>query len=266
MSNITLQLKRLAPDTIPEGSPIAFDHVVHTDGKDSTLKDKTAGAVGPRNADCTAGAMSPNGTTGPSPLNQEFSASSVTTPSNTQSTDRSETSPSVKDVAPVFDANPASQGFSALISSITAAASTQLTGWTITSPYFNSGAFNETTGEYTVPNSGVYIIEAAINYSTTTPITASLGAAVNPTFAVRRTSPIVTDLISGFLPVLDVDVALILTLRSILANGMVSLTGEIDLTAGDVIGLFYEADGLTVTLDLGGSGAEGIVWSINRLT
>lgn len=172
----------------------------------------------------------------------------------------------IKDVALIFNPSATSEGFSAFISSITAAASTQLTGWTVTSPYFSNTTFNETTGDYTVPTSGVYIIGAAVNYSTTGAITTSLGGAINPTFVARRTSPTVTDLVTGLFPLLDVDIALVLTLRAILANGVVTLAGEADLTAGDVIGLFYEADGLTVTLDLGGSGAEGIVWSINRLT
>jgi hypothetical protein len=51
-----------------------------------------------------------------------------------------------------------------------------------------------------------------------------------------------------------------------LGNGTVTLSGEVELAAGDVIGLFYEADGLTIPLNLGGTGAPGIVWSINRLT
>lgn len=227
-----------------------------------------AGTASPAGADNTTGAACPAGTTGPSSLNDGFSAP---IPLNTASASASliglaETSPTVKDVTPIFTVNPASQGFSAFLSSMSVSGNTQLTGWTVTSPYFDSDSFDETTGEYTVPASGVYIIGAAINYSTASPITVSIGDTINPTFVVRRTSPVVTDLISGLLPVLDVNVVLVLTLRAILGNGMVPLIGEADLEAGDVIGLFYEADGLGVTLNLGGSEAAGIVWSINRLT
>ncbi|MFD2882106.1 hypothetical protein ACFTAO_49835 [Paenibacillus rhizoplanae] len=66
-------------------------------------------------------------------------------------------------------------------------------------------------------------------------------------------------------PLLNVNIALLLSLRTILGNGTVTLAGEVELTAGDVIGLFYEADGLTIPLDLGGV-SSGIVWSVHRLT
>jgi hypothetical protein len=157
------------------------------------------------------------------------------------------------------------EGFSAFLSTVALSASSQLTGWTVTTPYFDSATFNETTGDYTVPATGVYIVQATINYTTTAAITISLGAGTNPAFVVRRTSPTVTDLITGLFPLLNVNVALVLTLRTILGNGTITLAGEVELNAGDVIGLFYEADGLTVALDLGGAGS-GINWSINRLT
>jgi hypothetical protein len=157
------------------------------------------------------------------------------------------------------------EGFSAFLAFATASASTQLTGWIVTSPYFDSTTFDELTGNYTVPTTGRYIIAATINYSTTFSVTASLGSGINPSFVVRRTSPTVTDLISGLFPLLDVDVSLVLTLRTILGNGTITLAGEVELAADDVIGLFYEADGLTIPLDLGGAGTPGIVWSINQL-
>ena len=162
-------------------------------------------------------------------------------------------------------ANLAEEGFSAFLSTFSTAASAQLTGWTVTLPYFTSASFNPTTGNYTVPASGVYSIEATINYSTTAALSISLGAGVNPAFVARRTSPIVTDLISGLFPILNVNVALVLTLRAILGSGTVTLAGEVELTAGDVVGLFYEAEGLTIPLNLGAS-APGIVWSVYRLT
>jgi len=146
-----------------------------------------------------------------------------------------------------------------------ASASTQLTGWTVTAPYFDSANFDETTGNYTVPATGVYFIAATINYATTAALTISLGAGVNPAFVVRRTSPTTTDLISGLFPLLNVNVALVLTLRAILGSGTVTLAGDVQLNAGDVLGLFYVADGLTVPLDLGGT-SSGIVWSLYRLT
>ncbi|MDQ7092745.1 hypothetical protein REC12_04005 [Desulfosporosinus sp. PR] len=158
------------------------------------------------------------------------------------------------------------ESFSAFLSTVNTSTSTQLTGWTVTSPYYDSTSFDEVGGNYTVPATGTYAIEATINYSTTAAITVSLGSGVTPYFVVRRTSPTVTALISGVFPILNANVALVLTLRSILGNGTVTLSGSVALTSGDVIGLFYEANGLTLSLNLGGGGTQGIVWSVFRLS
>ncbi|XAV02922.1 hypothetical protein MKY04_07415 [Lysinibacillus telephonicus] len=37
------------------------------------------------------------------------------------------------------------------------------------------------------------------------------------------------------------------------------------MNAGDQIGLFYESDGLTIGIDIGGPGS-GIVWSVHQIT
>jgi hypothetical protein len=56
----------------------------------------------------------------------------------------------------------------------------------------------------------------------------------------------------------------VVNIRGVLGNGTVTLAGEVELTEGDVIGLFYIDDGLSITIDLGGGGAP-IVWSIHRI-
>lgn len=112
--------------------------------------------------------------------------------------------------------------------------------------------------------SGNRKVFATINYSTTAAIGVAINAS-NPSFVVRRTSPAADDLISGLFPLLNVNVALLLELRAILGNGTVNLAGDVELTAGDVIGLFYVDDGLTIALNLGGADAGGIVWSIHRI-
>jgi hypothetical protein len=136
----------------------------------------------------------------------------------------------------------------------------------VTSPYYTDAAFNPVTGNFTVPVTGRYAIKATINYSTTTALTVSLGAGVNPAFVARRTSPVTTNLISGLFPVLNVNVALVLTLRAVLGSGDVALAGDVQLNAGDVVGLFYDANGLNISLNLGGANSAGIVWSMFRLT
>ena len=127
-----------------------------------------------------------------------------------------------------------------------------------------SPAFNPTTGIFTVPTTGRYSFEATINYSTAAAISVTLGAGINPSFAIRQNAT--TNLISGLFPVLNVNVALVLTLRAVLGNGTITLAGEVDLNAGDTIDLFYEANGLTISLTLGGANSGGIVWSCHRIS
>ncbi|MFP3473089.1 hypothetical protein R0J90_23815, partial [Micrococcus sp. SIMBA_144] len=66
--------------------------------------------------------------------------------------------------------------------------------------------------------------------------------------------------------VLNVNIALLLSLRVILGNGTVTLTGDVILNAGDVIGLFYEASGLTIGLNIGSASPSGTVFSVYRIT
>jgi collagen type VII alpha len=51
-----------------------------------------------------------------------------------------------------------------------------------------------------------------------------------------------------------------------LGNAGVTLAGEADLTAGDVIGLYYAANGLTLTLSIGLGAVNGVMWVVQRLT
>ncbi len=153
-------------------------------------------------------------------------------------------------------------GFSATTTAAGVAASTQIGNWSVTLPYFNDTSFDPATGTFTVPTTGKYSISATISYQTTSALTVNIGPGVDPAFVVRRITPI-TDLIEGLFPVLNVSLV-VLTARVILGNGTVTLTGDVELTAGDTVGLFYEADGLTVPLDLGGAGSP-IVWSIHQI-
>ncbi|WP_169810124.1 collagen-like triple helix repeat-containing protein, partial [Paenibacillus antarcticus] len=162
--------------------------------------------------------------------------------------------------------NVALTGFSAQRATTSVSASSQLGNWTVTNPYFTGTGFNTLTGDYTVPTTGRYELKAVISFSTTATISVAIGAGVNPSFVIRRTSPTVTDLVSGLFPVLDVNIALLLNLRTILGDASVTLTADVILNAGDVIGLFYVSGGLTIGLNIGGSAASGTVWSVHELT
>ncbi len=157
------------------------------------------------------------------------------------------------------------ENFSGFLSSVTLNESSQLVNWSTASPYYGSPSFNPLTGTYTVPATGTYAIKATINYETAAAITVNLDPGITPAFEVQRITPTATSLILGDFPVLNVNIALVLTLRAILGAGTITLAGDVQLNEGDTLGLFYVANGLTINLNLGGGG-EGIVWSIHRLT
>ena len=158
-------------------------------------------------------------------------------------------------------------GFSGMIPTLSlGAGTTQLQNWSVASPYYNNIAgFNPVTGNFTVPATGTYSIKATINYSNTAAFSAQVLGNVFPAFVVRRTSPGSTDLITGNLGVLNVNIALLLNLRVILGGGQVVLAGDVALTVGDVIGLFYLANGLTITITGGNFNPPAAVWSIHSL-
>ncbi len=156
-------------------------------------------------------------------------------------------------------------GFSARVSTVSVSANTTLTNYSVTDPSYTATGFNASTGQYTVPETGKYAISATINYQLTTTVNASLGTGVNPYFRVVRTSPIVTPLITGYLPVFDVNIALVLNLRTVLRNATVTLSGNAILSAGDVIGLQYDANGFTNMVNIGGDLIPGVVWSVTKL-
>jgi hypothetical protein len=87
-----------------------------------------------------------------------------------------------------------------------------------------------------------------------------------PLIPLRRITPSATDLITGISPILNVNIALLLTLRTILGSSSITLAGDVTLNANDQIGLFYVSNGLTIILSLGSTSNEDIVWSIHQLS
>lgn len=151
-------------------------------------------------------------------------------------------------------------GFTATKASMTVSANDQLDGFT--QLYADGAGLNAAAGTYTVPATGTYRISATVNYSTTAALTVGLGPGVNPRIALNVNG---VETLSGLFPILNVNVALVLNLRAILGSGTVVISGDLPLVAGDVLDLQYAASGLTVGLNLGGSGTtNGIVWSVRK--
>ncbi|MDR6809006.1 hypothetical protein J2Y45_006220 [Dyadobacter sp. BE34] len=152
-------------------------------------------------------------------------------------------------------------GFTAALSSLTVNANSAITGYN--QLYADGAGLNTAAGTYTVPATGRYRISATVNYTTTAAISVALGASVDPRIALRVNG---TETLTGLFPILNVNVALVLTLRAILGSGTVVVAGDLPLNAGDVLDLQYVADGLTINLNLGGTGiTNGIVWSVRKL-
>ena len=153
-------------------------------------------------------------------------------------------------------------GFSANLYYTSVSASATLTNYSVS---YGAPGFNSSTGQYTVPETGKYVISAVINYKLRAAATGNLLPLADPYFHVQKTTPYSTSLLVGLLPVINVNVALVLTLRTILGNGAVTLSGNVLLSAGDVIHLGYVASGLTEILDIGGPGIPGVAWSVTKL-
>ena len=144
-------------------------------------------------------------------------------------------------------------------------ATTTITAFNVAPPYYTDASFNPATGLFTVPATGRYAFKATVNYANASALTIQVAGGIDPAFVIRRTSPVVTNLIAGQFPILNTNIALVLSVRAILGNGQVVLAGDVELNAGDVVALQYVADGLTITLNLGGSIQPGIVYSCHRL-
>lgn len=137
-------------------------------------------------------------------------------------------------------------------------ATTPLTGWTANVPFYADAAFDAANGTFVVPATGTYKISSVVNYSTAAAVSVSLGAGINPAFEVRRNG---SDMLAqAKLPILNVNVALVLTLRTVLGSAAVPLDAEVQLNAGDVVGLHYNANGMTLALNV-----QDTNWSIHRI-
>lgn len=156
--------------------------------------------------------------------------------------------------------NPYTDGFAANLASLELATDNYLTGWSTDSPGFNSGNFNTSTGIFTVPATGLYAVEATLNYSTKTVASVTLGDDIYPLFELQKTDTPSSDLIIGYLPIFNFASVVIVTLRTVLNTSTITLTDIVSLSAGQHIQLHYTADSLTIPIII-----KNTQWSMYRI-
>ena len=128
--------------------------------------------------------------------------------------------------------------------------------WSSAYPEFSGNYFNASSGIYTVPRSGIYAAQATISYVTNSAISTQLGTSIAPTFVIKKITPTVESLVVGEFPIFYTNL-IILSLRTILASSTITLTGIVQLSQGDTVGLFYNSDGLTIPLTL-----QTVQWAV----
>ncbi|WP_222622729.1 stalk domain-containing protein [Paenibacillus sp. PAMC21692] len=221
----------------------------------------TQGLVGPQGNPGPAGEAGADGAVGPAGPQGEQGLPGLVGPQGPQGLAGPQGDPGPAGPA---GANYTAEGFSASLVPTTVTNTQTLSGWNVASPFYANLGFDPATGQFVVPATGRYAIKATVNYKTTAAVTISLGAGIDPYFAVQRVSPMESTLVSGVIPILNVNVALVLSLRAPLGSATVTLDGEVYLNAGDVLELKYFDDGMTFPLDIGNN--TPTTWSIHQLS
>ncbi|MBK5232032.1 MAG: collagen-like protein [Thermoleophilia bacterium] len=119
-----------------------------------------------------------------------------------------------------------------------------LTGWD--EDYDPDNSFDPVTGTYTAPTDGDYEVDATSIGGPVAAVTQTQGAGNTTELLIVRNGVIAPPAASAQLPLLNVDVTLILTLRVPLASNQVSKSAVLPLNAGDTITLAM-ANGGTMT-------------------
>lgn len=125
------------------------------------------------------------------------------------------------------------------------AARATLTTWDAPSVETLSG-FDEATGEFTAPSAGTYRVAYEATAGPQAAVSISTGASTWFSLTLTRNG---SDLFERRFPVLDVNVALVLTLRTPLREASVSADRYVTMDAGDVLGLDV-TNGFAIKMDL----------------
>ncbi|QRQ99431.1 hypothetical protein [Dyadobacter sandarakinus] len=127
--------------------------------------------------------------------------------------------------------------------------------------YINQGSLDVSTSTYTVPQNGLYKVSAKLNYVQPTASTVSLGAGVDPNIQVRVNG---SEVGRSLFPIYNVNIALVLTLRTMVNTGTLVFDDVLSLNQNDQLGLYYDNDGYTAAIELGSS-SNGITWTVMRI-
>ncbi|MBA3971933.1 MAG: hypothetical protein H0X46_07275 [Bacteroidetes bacterium] len=136
----------------------------------------------------------------------------------------------------------------------------QLSGFSTADPFYPGLGFDGTN--FIVPVTGRYAVKITINYE----LTAGVGTvtASSPAFVLQRVSAPATNLLAGSIPkTLNTTGGITLS-----PAGEVVLTGDVFLRAGDVIGLFFQPDGLSSAFEFNLTAdpfTPGVVWSMHTI-
>lgn len=157
--------------------------------------------------------------------------------------------------------------FSATLSNFILDNDGQFSFYTTADPFYTDTGFNPITGIYTVPSTGKYAISAIVDFVRLGDLEI-LGDSVEPRIVLAAISGGTTTLLYGSFPIFDYDDTGgggNLNTRVLAQRGRVFVGGDIILSSGTQIALFYEADGMTSQIQFGELGSPGVTWSIYSL-
>lgn len=154
-----------------------------------------------------------------------------------------------------------SVSFSATLSNFTlqGVGDTQLSTWSTSFPFYPGTGFTASTGSFAVPTTGKYTIKMVLPYQAPT-TTLNLGSSVSPLFQINQTFPGSSILLSNNLPVIDVNLGSPVIFRTLINTAHVVLEGDVLLTAGDILNVFYVSTEIGTNLTL-----NDAVWSMFSL-
>ena len=161
--------------------------------------------------------------------------------------------------------------FSSSIETVTAAslgASGLFTGYSEATPYFDdSSVFDAGPGFFTVPSDGKYSIKITVFYRGWVPSPQEILDTVRPKIVLRCVSDDPdTDLLVGNIGTIEFIDNGGDDPRTVVYSDTITLVGDLNLSSGDVLALYFDGDGIDTTgAVFGDTDYPGVVWSVHRI-